>query len=105
MLIGALVTLTPKPGAERELQERVLDVANDVRKEPGNIMTLVFRDPEHPDDMLMLELFRDAAAMDEHKVAPGTVQKGPAIHALLAEPMKVRWLETLDWPAASSCIK
>ena len=102
MALGAFVTLKPKPGAAQELRERVLEVAEAVRDEPGNLLTLAFSDPENPDHMVMLELFRDQAAIEEHRVARSSVELGPAVHALLAEPMTIKRLLALDWPTAAS---
>jgi len=96
MAIGAFVRLKPKPGAEEELLERLLDVAVDVRTEPGNVMTLVMRDPGEPGHVLMLELFEDDAAIEAHRVAEHSKVKGPAVHAILKEPMSVQWVETAE---------
>lgn len=96
MAIGGFVRLKPKPGAEDELLERLLDVAEDVRSEPGNLLTLVFRDPADPRDVFMLELFEDEAAIEAHRVAEHTKRKAAAVHAILEEPMTVQRLETLD---------
>lgn len=97
MAIGALVTLVPKPGAEQELLERVKDVACDVRGEPGNLLTILLRDPEHAGTVLMFEIYRDQAAIDAHRSAPHTIEKGPAVHGILAEPMHARWFDVIDW--------
>src|SRR5262245_41664178 len=101
MPIGGFVRLIPKPGAEEELLTRALEVAEDVRSEPGNLLTLVFRDTEVSGDVFMLELFTDQAAVEAHRVARHTVEKGPAVHALLRTPMEVRRLETIG-PALPS---
>lgn len=96
MAIGGLVRLIPRPGAEAELLERALEVAGDVSTEPGNVVALVLRDPASPDDVFMLELFRDEAAVEAHRVAKHTLEKGPAVHALLATPMEIQRFETLN---------
>ena len=96
MALAALCRLTPSPGAEAELLRRILDVAGDVRTEPGNLLTLVMRDPERPHDVLMFEVFRDQAAITTHNEAPHSVQKGPAIRALLETPMQVQRFESID---------
>ncbi len=102
MALAAFVTLKPKAGAAAELRKRVLDVAEAVRDEPGNLLTLAFCDPENPDHMIMLELFRDQTAIEEHRIARSSVEMGPAVHALLAEPITIQRLVALDWPAAAS---
>lgn len=95
MSIGGLVRLIPKPGAEAELLERALDVARDVAGEPGNVLALVLRDPASPGDVFMLELFQDEAAIEAHRAAPHTVEKGAAVHGLLAMPMIVQKFEAI----------
>lgn len=102
MAIGAFVTLKPKPGAATELFERTIDVIRDVRAEPGNLMSVVLRDPQAPDTVLLFEIYRDQAAIEAHRVAPHSIEKGPAIHALLAEPYHTRWYETIDWPEGAA---
>lgn len=98
MAVGGFVRLIPRAGAEDELRERALDVAKDVRTEPGNLFTAVFSDPDNPGELLMLEIFTDQDAIDAHRVASHTVDKGQFVHALLETPMKVTRVETLDWP-------
>ena len=96
MPIGGFVRLIPKAGAEEELLARALDVAADVRTEPGNVLTLVMHDTEQSNDVFMFELFRDQAAVEAHRVARHSVEKGPFIHALLEVPMEIRRLETIE---------
>lgn len=90
MPIGGLVRLIPKTGAEAELLARAQEVAGDVRGEPGNVIALVLRDPAHPHHVLMFELFEDQAAVEAHRVARHSVEKGPLVHALLATPMQIQ---------------
>lgn len=96
MPIGGLVRLSPKPGVEAELLERALEVAGDVSREPGNVLALVLRDPAAPNDVFMLELFKDDAAVEAHRVATHTVEKGPRVHALLATPMEIQRFQTIE---------
>jgi quinol monooxygenase YgiN len=95
MPTGGLVRLIPKPGAEAELLARALDVAADVRDEPGNVIALVLRDPARPDDVLMFELFADQQAVEAHRAARHSLEKGPRVHALLETPMEIQRLETI----------
>jgi quinol monooxygenase YgiN len=97
MGLAALVRLVPKPGAEDELRTRALDVVADVQGEPGNLLTLVMRDPQSPGDVIMFEVFADQAAIDAHNAAPHSLEKGPFVHALLDRPMEVQRFETLDF--------
>lgn len=96
MAIGGFVRLIPKAGKESELLERALDVAEDVRTEPGNLVTYVLRDRENGRDILMFELFTDEAALEAHRDAEHSRTKGPAVHALLEVPMQVQRVESAD---------
>jgi quinol monooxygenase YgiN len=96
MAKGALVRLVPKPGAEEELLARLIDVAGDVRGEPGNLLTVVMRDPRQPGDVILFEVFADEAAIEAHNAAPHSLAKGPFVHALLDRPMDVQRFETID---------
>jgi quinol monooxygenase YgiN len=98
MPIGALATLVPVAGAESELVERLTDVAGQVSDEPGNLATVLLRDPEHPRAVLMFEIYQDEAAIEAHRSAKHTIEKGPAVHALLERPMEVRWFEVIAAP-------
>jgi quinol monooxygenase YgiN len=101
MAIGAFVTLTPKPGAEAELLERTVDVIADVRREPGNVMSVTLRDPARPGKIFLFEIYKDQEAIAAHKIAAHSIEKGPAVHALFGEPLHTRWFETIDWPGES----
>ena len=96
MAIGGFVRLVPKAGKETELLERLRDIAEDVRAEPGNLATYVMRDREGGRDLLMFELFTDQAAIEAHKEAEHSRIKAPAIYALLETPMQVQPVEILD---------
>lgn len=96
MAIGGFVRLSPKPGAEAELLMRAVDMVGDIRTEPGNVLALLFRDPEQSGDVFMLEMFKDQAAIEAHRVASHSVVKGPAVHALLQSPMEIRRLEIIE---------
>lgn len=105
MPLGAIVTLVPQPGRAAELRQRALDVADVVRDEPGNVLSLVLSDPQNPEHTLMLELFRDQAAIDAHKLAPATVDHGPLVAPLLAEPIRRLRVETVDWAKAAAGVR
>jgi quinol monooxygenase YgiN len=66
-----------------------------VRDEPGNVIALVLRDPARPDDVLMFELFTDQQAVEAHRAARHSLEKGPRVHALLETPMEIQRLETI----------
>jgi len=98
MPIAALLEMTAKPGAEEELFQRFTDIIKDVRTEPGNLFAVVIRDPEEPGKLYEFAIYRDTQAIEEHRAAPHSIQKGPRIRELAEDPYSVRFFETVDWP-------
>ena len=100
MPIGVHLTITARPGAERELRERLVNAVALSRTEPGNLMAVLLADPEDPERFAIFEIYRDEEAMEAHRNAPYAKEAAPIIHALFAEPMKMARFDTLDWPAS-----
>jgi quinol monooxygenase YgiN len=98
MPIAAFVTMIAKPGAEEELLARLTDVIADVRTEPGNLLAVLARDPADPSRIYEFAIYRDQAAIEAHRAARHSLEKGPLVRELFAEPMDPRMLETIDWP-------
>jgi len=98
MPIAAFVTMTAKPGAEDELLARLTDVIADVRTEPGNLLAVIVRDPAEPGKFYEFAIYKDQAAIEAHRAADHSVNKGPLVRELFSEPMQPRMFETVDWP-------
>ena len=98
MPIGAIVTMTAKPGLEKEALELLEEIIADVRTEPGNLLSVVLRDSKEPGTFYAFEIYRDEAAIAAHKIAPHSVNKGPKFQALCAGPHQSTLFETVDWP-------
>ena len=99
MPIGALVTMTAKPGAAAELLALVQQAVRDSRTEPGNLMVLSMTDPDDDHKIRIFEIYRDQAAIEAHKAEPHTTASAPRIHALFGAPIEVKKFDTTDWPA------
>jgi quinol monooxygenase YgiN len=98
MPIAALVTMTPIPGREAEIEKLLAEVIADVRTEPGNLMAVVLRDPSQPDKIFEFAVYKDEAAIEAHRKAEHSVVKGPLVGALQSEPWTAQRFETIDWP-------
>lgn len=98
MPIAALVTIYPKAGCIDELETRLTDVLADVRTEPGNLAAIALRDPDTPDRLYEFVIYRDQTAIEAHRQARHSVEKGAVVQALFARPMDVRFFETLGLP-------
>jgi len=98
MPIGALVTMTAKPGAAAELLALIQQAVRDSRTEPGNFMVLSMTDPVDEHKICIFEIYRDEAAIQEHKAAGHTIEMTPKIHALFGAPIEVKRFDTTDWP-------
>ncbi|MCR2783094.1 MULTISPECIES: putative quinol monooxygenase [unclassified Microbacterium] len=97
MALAALVTMTPQPGRRAELEAKLGEVLNEVRKEPGNLLALVLRDPKNPDKVYEFAVFQDEAAIEAHQRAEHAVQSTPIMKALQQWPYAVQRFETVDW--------
>lgn len=98
MPIAAMVTMTPITGREQEMLELLAEVIADVRTEPGNLLAMVLRDPKQPDKLFEFAVYKDETAIEEHRKAAHSVNKGPLVGAMQSEPWSAQFFETVDWP-------
>ena len=57
---------TVKPGREARVAEMMLELTQNVRREPGNELFLPCTREENPRDYFVFEVYRDEAAFQEH---------------------------------------
>jgi quinol monooxygenase YgiN len=69
-LLTAITFIRGVEGKEAELQRELLALTAPTRAEPGNLRYDLYRSTVKPNDFMRLELWRDAAALDEHKATP-----------------------------------
>jgi len=69
-LLTAVTFITGAEGRGEELARELLALAPPTRAEPGNLLYDLYRSPENPDAFMRLEVWRDAAALEEHKATP-----------------------------------
>jgi quinol monooxygenase YgiN len=57
---------TAKPGAESEVQTLISDLAEKVRREPGNTEFTVYRERDNPRKFFVFEEYLDEASFEAH---------------------------------------
>lgn len=65
-----MVTITVKPGHAGTFLEAFRINYEGTRQEPGNLRFDVLRDPEDDHKFLIYEVFKSAAALEEHRNTP-----------------------------------
>mgnify|MGYP003575707175 FL=1 len=98
MAVAAFVRFTPKPGMADELASRLADALVSVRTEPGNQLAVVLRDPKDPEAVFEFAIYRDWDAVEAHRAAAHSAEKGPWVQETFGAPMQPHYLETADWP-------
>ena len=66
MAVRLVVTITAAPGKGAELAREYRGRCTDVMAEPGCLQFEVFQSALDPDKLVLLELWRDQAALDVH---------------------------------------
>lgn len=57
---------TVKPGCEARVAEMMRELTDHVRAEPGNVLFYPYTLKERPNEYFVFEIYRDAAAFEEH---------------------------------------
>src|SRR5262245_17115401 len=85
--------LTAKPGKEAEFKEKMTAQARRcLANEPGCLQFDVAQDPNNPARLVMLEVYRDEAAVKAHTESQHFKDFRPVVNELVAE----RKVEVLD---------
>jgi len=88
-----LAYLTAKPGKEAEFKEKMTAQARRcLAGEPGCLQFDVARDPNNPARLVMLEVYKDEAAIKAHQESAHFKDFRPVITELVAD----RKIEVLD---------
>ena len=78
-----IVRYSVAPGRRQAYYEAVSSVIEAARQEPGNISYEDLFPPENPDEIVILERWKDAQALAEHDASPA-LKKLPEIKAKFA---------------------
>ncbi len=69
-LLTAVTFITGLEGKEEELKGELLALSAPTRAEPGNLQYDLYQSPEKKNEFLRLEVWRNPAALEEHKQTP-----------------------------------
>ncbi len=69
-LLTAVTFITGLEGREEELKRELLALSAPTRGEPGNITYDLYQSPEKKNEFLRFEVWRNPAALEEHKQTP-----------------------------------
>lgn len=88
---------TAKPDAEAEVARLISGLAEDVRREPGNIEFTVYRERDNPRKFFVFEQYRDEASFDAHIGAEYGVIFNQRLSSLIEEgESQLTWLTRFD---------
>lgn len=88
---------TAKPDAEAEVDRLISGLAEDVRREPGNIEFTVYRERDNPRKFFVFEQYRDEASFDAHIGAEYGVIFNQRLSSLIEEgESQLTWLTRFD---------
>lgn len=85
MPVRLVVSLQAKPGKGAELLKAMEQRCVEARQEPGCLQFEVFQSGHNPDDLCLLELWADQAALDVHSGVNAGRPPNPAMADLRAE--------------------
>jgi quinol monooxygenase YgiN len=90
--VDLIATLTARPGAGPALFEAMESVLEAVRREDGCIRYDLYADRDNPLVAVMLETWRDQAALDAHNRGAALGALLPRLEPLLAAPLGLQFL-------------
>ena len=84
MTIGIVATLKVKPGKESEFEGVFTELQGHVAKsEPGCLLYEVFKSRSQASTYIVMEKYKDQAALDAHRGTPHMAAAGPKLGATL----------------------
>ena len=84
MTIGIVATLKVKAGKESEFEGVFTELQGHVAKsEPGCLLYEVFKSRSQPSTYIVMEKYKDQAALDAHRTTPHMAAAGPKLGATL----------------------
>ncbi|HWA03127.1 MAG TPA: putative quinol monooxygenase [Rhizomicrobium sp.] len=96
MAIGVIATLKVQPGKGPELEAAFERLAALVREnEQGNMFYHLCRSRTENDTYVVMEMYRDQAALEAHGKSEHFRSAGPAIGACLAGRPDIRYLDSV----------
>lgn len=90
--VTIIATLHAQAGKEQALAARLRAMAHETRKEAGCILYELQQSNDDPREFVMLEYWRDAAAVDAHDASAHMAALVADLPALLDQPVGIRKL-------------
>lgn len=96
MTLGIVATLKIKPGKESEFEAVFLELQAAVKKnEPGALQYEVFKSKANASTYIVMEQYKDEAALAAHRTTPHMAAAGPKLGAVLDGRPGIELLEKL----------
>ena len=95
--LGSIITFKVKPESEQAFVDFAADIVKRVyEQEPGTLTYTMFKHPTEPSTYVMIERYRDAAAMDAHMASKMMAEVGEKLPGwLAAAPEQVEFKQLL----------
>lgn len=90
--VTIIATLHAQAGKEQALAARLRAMAQETRKEAGCILYELQQSNDDPRELVMIEYWRDAAAVDAHDASAHMAALVADLPALLDQPVGIRKL-------------
>ncbi|WP_404286968.1 putative quinol monooxygenase [Glutamicibacter arilaitensis] len=88
---------TVKEGSEQRVAEMMIELAGQVRQEPGNILFLPYVREENPREYFVFEVYADEQAFEQHITADyGAVFNAELAGHIEGEGSELTWLHPVD---------
>lgn len=90
-----IATIKALPGKEAELSEFIIQLCNEIRKEPGCVMIMPHHSMDDPAEIVIYEKYLDEQAYAVHSQAKYMRESGKRFKDLLAGPAQIMFLSDL----------
>jgi quinol monooxygenase YgiN len=94
--VSVIATFTPLPGKEQEVGEVLRAMIAPTRAEPGNLRYELYRDMDLSAVFVLIEMYKDQAAVEAHRAGEHYKAYRACIPELLSAPIKVQLLREID---------
>jgi quinol monooxygenase YgiN len=94
--IAVVASFLPKPSQEKQVEQVLRGMISPTRAEPGNLRYELYAGNGGPAMFILLEMYKDQAAAEAHRVTEHYKAYRARIGDLLSEPIKVQVLRAVD---------
>lgn len=94
--VAVVASFIPKPSHEKQVEQVLRGMISPTRAEPGNQRYELYAGNGAPAVFVLLEMYKDQAAVEAHRGTEHYKAYRARIGDLLSEPIKVKILRVLD---------